>query len=91
MSTEPAALEQLELFKVEVGGEVTADNRPYVKPPQSADYVRGWLKRGGTSPDWVWWLFRLYTCPCGERFRQRNDLFAHELQCPVDRAYNGQG
>lgn len=52
--------------------------------------MRDWL-RGHSRSSSVWWLFRLWECPCGERNRSRYVHIHHELTCRDVRAYNGQG
>ena len=56
-----------------------------------AGRVHEWLRGGGTSPAWVWWAFKLWECPCGERSRNRNVHTTHQLTCRTARAYDGQG
>jgi hypothetical protein len=55
------------------------------------DRLRSRLRAGGTSPSWLWWLLRLWECPCGARHRSRRDHMGHELGCRDARAADGQG
>lgn len=56
------------------------------------DRVRTWLRRGGTSPSWVWWFFRLWRCKgCKLRYRTGDEALTHELRCVAARAFDGQG